>query len=483
MLTKIAACYIRVSTDDQLEYSPDSQISKIKEYALKNGYVIPDEYIFVDEGISGRKAEKRPEFMKMIGTAKQKPKPFDAILLWKFSRFARSREDSIVYKSMLRKQYNIDVISVSENIGDDKMSILVEALIEAMDEFYSVNLAEEVTRGMTQRVMKGLPICAPAFGYNIKDKNYYPNEQEAPIVLEIFTRYAEGDGMRNIAIDLGRRGIRTRHENAPDNRFIEFMLNNPLYIGRLRWSQNGVRAVSKRDYSNENVIIIDGHHEAIISDELWEKVQERLRSEKQMYSKNAKKGQPIPHMLKGLVKCSSCGGTLAIRGRSKKGNVPVLGCCNYSSGRCHTSNGILLPLLEGAVIEGLRQAIGSNSFTISPERRKVETNTPDYDRLIALEERRMERSKQAYLAEIDTLEQYAQNKKEIEAKIAELESLKNAATVPTNYTALTQRAMDVLEFLTKDDVTPEAKNEALRTIIDKIVFDKANNSVALYFYD
>ena len=66
----------------------------------------------------------------MIGTAKLKPKPFDAILLWKFSRFARNREDSIVYKSMLRK-LGIDVISISENVGDDKMSVLIEAMIEA----------------------------------------------------------------------------------------------------------------------------------------------------------------------------------------------------------------------------------------------------------------------------------------------------------------------------------------------------------------
>lgn len=82
--------------------------------------------------------------MRMIATAKKNPKPFDAILVWKFSRFARNRQDSIVYKSMLRKELGIDVISVSEYIGDDKMSIITEAIIEAMDEYYSVNLAEEV---------------------------------------------------------------------------------------------------------------------------------------------------------------------------------------------------------------------------------------------------------------------------------------------------------------------------------------------------
>ena len=85
---QIAACYIRVSTDDQLEYSPDSQLKVILDYAAKNGYIIPEEYIFRDEGISGKRAKNRPEFNRMIALAKDKSKPFSCILLWKFSRFA-----------------------------------------------------------------------------------------------------------------------------------------------------------------------------------------------------------------------------------------------------------------------------------------------------------------------------------------------------------------------------------------------------------
>lgn len=105
---------------------------------------MPKEFIFLDEGISGRNAAKRPAFNEMIALAKRKPKPFDVILVWKYSRFARNREDSVVYKSMLRKDLNIDVVSISEDVGDDKMSVLFEAMIEAMDEYYSINLAEEV---------------------------------------------------------------------------------------------------------------------------------------------------------------------------------------------------------------------------------------------------------------------------------------------------------------------------------------------------
>lgn len=98
---KIAATYIRVSTDEQTEYSPASQLKKVREWGEAHGYIIPDEYVFVDEGISGKKVTGRDAFRQMIGVAKSKPKPFEAILLWKFSRFARNRDDAVFYKSIL----------------------------------------------------------------------------------------------------------------------------------------------------------------------------------------------------------------------------------------------------------------------------------------------------------------------------------------------------------------------------------------------
>ena len=110
-----AALYIRVSTEDQIELSPDSQRKLLLEYARKNNMIVEDKHIFSDEGISGRKAEKRPNFMKMVALAKSKEKPFTKILVWKFSRFARNQEESIVYKNMLKKD-GVDVISISEPI-------------------------------------------------------------------------------------------------------------------------------------------------------------------------------------------------------------------------------------------------------------------------------------------------------------------------------------------------------------------------------
>ena len=98
---KTAAAYIRVSTDKQTELSPDSQIKVIQEFAKQNNYIVPSEFIYRDDGISGRSAEKRPSFNSMIAAAKQTPPPFSAILVWKFSRFARNQEEAIAkYNSM-----------------------------------------------------------------------------------------------------------------------------------------------------------------------------------------------------------------------------------------------------------------------------------------------------------------------------------------------------------------------------------------------
>ena len=92
-LLRIGSAYIRVSDERQDEYSPDSQLKKIREYAAKEGYIIPDEYVFYDDGISGRSVKKRDDFNRMITLAREKTHPFDKIYVWKFSRFARNQEE------------------------------------------------------------------------------------------------------------------------------------------------------------------------------------------------------------------------------------------------------------------------------------------------------------------------------------------------------------------------------------------------------
>ena len=202
-LLKVGAAYIRVSDERQDEYSPDSQLKKIREYAEREGYIIPDEYVFYDDGISGKSSEKRDDFKRMISIAKEKTHPFDIIYVWKFSRFARNQEESIAFKNLLRKR-GVSVVSVSEPIPEGHYGTLIERVIEWMDEFYLINLGSEVKRGMDERVSRGEHVVPPPYGYIAGEKCYIPDEESgaANIVREIFQRYADGERQKKLAVTI-----------------------------------------------------------------------------------------------------------------------------------------------------------------------------------------------------------------------------------------------------------------------------------------
>lgn len=473
MSMKTAAAYIRVSTDDQIEYSPDSQLKALRDYAKRNDMILPEEFIYIDEGISGRTTSKRPAFNRMIGTAKSKPKPFDVILLWKFSRFARNREDAIVYKSMLRKQLGIEVVSISENVGDDKMSVLIEAMIEAMDEYYSINLAEEVKRGMTEKVSRGEPVSIPAFGYDIKDKNYVPNPETSPIVVSIFSDFLAGCGTREIAQRLNALDVRTSRGGLWENRTVEYILRNPVYIGKIRWNPAGR---TRRDYAQPTIMLIDGHHEPIIEEATFNAVGEKLDEIKALYGRSsAKQNHPSePFMLYGLVQCSNCGATLT---RSAKDSVQ---CYKYAHGKCNVSHHISIRKLNELVLLSLENTLRG---TIPPlyKQRTIESQDPQQQtiQLLAAERRKLERVKAAYEAGIDTLEEYRENKRKITERMQQLESEQPKPRIrkPLN------EYLDILPKLRSPDLTSEEKNMLLRTLIANVVFNRASSSVEIFLRD
>ena len=486
-LLNIGAAYVRVSDERQDEYSPDSQLKKIREFAEKEGYLIPDEYVFYDDGISGKSVRKRESFNHMVALAKEKTHPFDKIYVWKFSRFCRNQEESIVYKSLLQK-VGVSVKSVSEPLPEGPFGSLIERIIEWMDAFYLTNLAGEVTRGMSERMSRGEPVIPAPFGYKNAEKTYLPDEESgsAQIVREIFERYANGEKQREIAVSLGQRGIRTKRGNMPENRWVDYILWNPCYVGKQRWSPDGGRAVCNRDYFNEKIQLWDGNWQPLISQELWDKVQTLLTAQKKAYPKYAKRQQPIDYMLKGLARCSICGGTLAMSSSlSGKSKTRTLQCCNYSRGSCTTSHSITLPKIETAFLQGLEQAVADKQFTIAPpEKPRREAPSVDYDKLIAVEERRLARAKEAYLNEIDDLAQYKQNKEEITAKIEDLKARRDKEVIKEiDVDAFAKKVVGIVEFCKRDDVTESAKNDALHTIIEKVVFEKAKGNLAIYFHD
>ena len=465
---KVAAAYIRVSTDDQLEYSPDSQLEKIKLYAEKNQILLPEEFIFVDEGISGRKTKNRPAFNEMIGLAKCNPKPFDVILVWKFSRFARNREDSIVYKSMLRKERNIDVVSVSEDIGDDKLSILIEAIIEAMDEFYSINLAEEVKRGMTEKAKRGGVLSIPGFGYKVENGEYVIVPEEAEIIRKVFNDYLNKKGFLTIAKELNAMGIKTHRNCKIENRTIDYWLHNMLYIGKICWSPNGKRS---RNYNLEDMIISDGHHEPIIDMETWDKTQERLVKQKEKYGKYYNSDRKdLSHWLTGLLRCEKCGKVLSYQGG-------YFGCSERSRGKCDGVGYIKAEKIANIILNILSEIELPNvELDFAEPNSAREVNINDDNRIISAQiqrlEIRLERVKLAYEDGVDTLEEYKAKKKAITDEIDKLKEMleQTQEEEPKEEVKLNKKELRRLTEVLKDaDVSNMEKNNMARTIFKEII--------------
>lgn len=470
---KTAAAYIRVSTDDQIEYSPDSQLKLLREFAKKNDYILPDEYIFQDDGISGKDIKHRPAFNHMIALAKSEDHPIDTILVWKFSRFARNQEESIVIKNLLRKN-KVEVRSISEPVDPDSaFGSLIERIIEWMDEYYLINLSTEVKRGMTERFERGEIVTPPSFGYDVKDGVYVPNSNEAPYVRKIFDMFLNGVGKLTIARSLGAEGVRTKRGNIPDNRFVAYILENPVYIGKIRWSKDG-RASSTRYHNKDKIITVDGKHKPIIDIETWNAVQEKLESQKRAYKKYQRSEQSVEFMLKGLVRCDSCGATLC---QSVK-DVAVQ-CHNYMKGTCKTSHYISLAKINNAVTEALETAISTMTFEATPKSRPT-SSMPDIDKLIANEMKKLDRVKAAYENGIDTLEEYIENKTKIQAQIKKLQA-EYPQKEKFNKKSYSKKVKSVLDII-KSNASEKEKNEALRSVVDHIILHKPDTSIDIVFY-
>ena len=476
---KTAAAYIRVSTEDQTEFSPDSQLKAIRKYAKEHDMILPDEFVFADEGISGRKTDKRVQFQRMIGTAKLKPKPFDVILLWKFSRFARNREDSIVYKSMLRKQCGIDVVSISEQLSEDKTSVLIEALIEAMDEYYSLNLAEEVRRGMNEKFSRGGVVSQPPFGYRMQDGIFFPDETAAPIVQMIFDDYLAGMPVKQIAVKLNDMGIRSRHGNAFENRTVEYILTNPVYIGKLRRSKTGDRS----DRFHEQDECIDGQHQPIITQAVYEAVQAKRADTKKNYRKYARHGQPVQFMLKGLVRCDNCGATLVM---CQSGASRFLQCNNYNRGKCKVSHAISVTKINPVVLEKIRADLNDQNLRLKLEAQCAPKAPDAASRLPAIierEEKKLLRIREAFEVGIDTLEEYRENKQRITERIAVLrQTLAEEQPPQIDTAAFIGKVRSGLRILEDAGASEIIKNDVLHTFVEKIIFMKPSGRIEIVYH-
>ena len=476
---RIAAAYIRVSTEEQTELSPASQLVEIRKWAGNNGWIVPDEFVFMDEGISGRKVAGRDAFRRLIGTAKSKPKPFDAILLWKFSRFARNRDDAVFYKSVLRKQLHIEVISISEPIAEGKLGILMEALIEAMDEYYSINLAEEVKRGMEEKHRRGELQSTPSFGYSVENNVLVPSEPEATYVKEIFRRFISGEGFYPIAKWLNSIGVRTHRGNPFENRTVEYIIRNPVYIGKLRWNPNGR---SRREFDDPGIVLSDAHHDPLIDNDTWNEAQARVSELKATWKYH---GRPVgcnKDWISGLIRCSSCGATMIFAKPS------YWKCNNYVRGRCRVSQHVSSDLLKQAIILRLQNDLETDipiSFDV------IRARDGGEDELSALRtqrdslSRKLDRLRDAYLAGADTVDEYKSAKEATQQHLADVDdqikrSEKKSATLGTP-AVMKKSIRTALKVICSDKATMEQKYEAAHSIIDYATWNKAENLLQIHY--
>ena len=464
---KTGALYIRVSTEDQAELSPDAQKRLLLDYAKKNNIIVSKDFIF-SESVSGRHVQKRPEFQRMIATAKQPSHPIDVILVWKFSRFARNQEESIVYKSMLKKD-RVDVVSVSEPLIEGPFGSLIERIIEWMDEYYSIRLSGEVLRGMKEKALQHGYQSTPCLGYDAvgHGKPFVINEAEYAMVSYIMDLY-DNQNMDETAI--ARRcndlGYRTKRGNPFERRTVDRILENPFYCGTVIW--NGVE--------------FEGAHEVRLSRERFEKRQELIASRKRPIK--ARNVSTCKHWLSGLIKCSICGATLSYTGNNA---CPYFQCWKYAKGFHKTSVALSVKKAEEAVMDYFDQILSGAEFSYIRKSQPKDNNDLEIERLqkeLSKLEIREKRIREAYESEIDTLEEYKANKERLAASRLKLNSqienlLHDQEEPEIDTEKVLRKIKSVNDILKNPDVEYEEKGLLIRSVVDQIVYDKEEGK--MYF--
>ena len=467
MSSRTGALYIRVSTDAQEELSPDAQKRLLLDYAKKNDIIVSNAFIFA-ESVSGRHAQKRPEFQRMIAMAKQPNHPIDVILVWKFSRFARNQEESIVYKSMLKKD-NIEVVSVSEPLVDGPFGTLIERIIEWMDEYYSIRLSGEVLRGMKEKALKHGYQTSPCLGYEAvgRGKPFVINEAEFAIVSFIMDLY-DNENLDETAI--ARRcnelGYRTKRGNLFERRSVDRILENPFYCGTVVW--NGVE--------------FEGSHETRLSKERYQKRMKLIASRKRpIKSRNV---SACKHWLSGLLKCSVCGATLSYTGNNA---CPYFQCWKYAKGFHKTSVALSVKKAEEAVITYFDQLLAGKDFAYvykglpTDNTQQIEQLQRELSRLSTRESR----IREAYESGIDSLDEYKTNKERLASARLELNTslqslLQDEESRKPDKSDVLREIQSINDVLKNPDVDYEKKGALVRSVVDQIIYDKETGKMSFY---
>ncbi|MGG7175533.1 recombinase family protein [Clostridium neonatale] len=471
---KKVAIYCRVSTTEQAEegYSIGEQKKLLTYECEKNGNTIYK--IYSDEGISGKNIKARPALKELLNDANEGK--FDSVMVWKINRIGRNLKDVLDMVDLFDRN-NITFKSATEPFDTTtpggKMQFQMMALI---GEFERGTIAQNVKMGMMARAREGRWNGNVVIGYDLKlkehttnkkrkDTELVVNEKEAEIVRTIFKMYSQGNGYKAIANYLNKFGYKTKKGNPFSLTAIKDILNNPVYIGKIRYNLRPNWSEKRRKGTSSNPLIVDGKHEAIIEQELWDKVQSMLQTSKGKPSRIYDGEFPLT----GILKCPQCGAGMVIMRTSrtrKDGTKRRLEyyCCgnwkNKGTAICH-SNAIRVDKANDYVFGKLSELLSNDKLVkdivknintdrknkVDPSKDELQKLTKELDKISAKKDKLFE----AFEEDIIT-------KEEFKERVAELQSRER----------LLQEDVNNLKMNVLDDNVQQVSYEVVKETLSKV---------------
>lgn len=371
--------YSRVSTEMQVEgYSLEAQKNCLKKFAEREEMQILDYY--EDAGKSGKSIEGRPAFKKMLSDI-ESGQSVDYILVYKLSRFGRNAAD-ILNSLEFIQTYDVNLICIEEGIDSSQTSgKLLISVLSAVAEIERENILEQTMNGRREKARQGLWNGGPApYGYTLKDNKLYINEDEAELVRLIYKKYVNTTiGYTGIAKYLNLQGIKKvvrtgRMIEEWSAHFINLILENPVYCGKIAYGRRTLEKVKgkKNEYKRINAsdyITVDGLHEPLVSEEVWNKAQEKRQATGKKFV--SKYGKDRTHLLTGLLKCPVCGGSMYANrhcwtkkdGTYKEVGYYVCGKNKHDRGKfCDYKANLKKSVIEPLVIEAVKEVVSEKYF-------------------------------------------------------------------------------------------------------------------------
>ena len=451
--------YTRVSTSIQIDgYSLEAQKSRMKAFALYNDYEIVGEY--EDAGKSGKSIEGRVQFTRMMEDIKSGKDGVSFVLVFKLSRFARNAAD-VLSTLQTMQDFGVNLICVEDGIDSSKdAGKLMISVLSAVAEIERENIRVQTMEGRIQKAREGKwnGGFAP-YGYQLVDGKLFINEEEAVAIRTIFDQYVNttigANGLSKYLENHGIRKIPRQNGKNPlfDAGLIRKILKNPVYNGKIAFGRRTLEKVhgTRNEYKQveqDEYLIAEGIHEAIISDELWQAAQVKLKSQAKKYE-HVNKGKDVrTHLLSGIVKCPICGvgmfGNKCIKKKkdgTKYKDFYYYGCKHRQMMRghkCTFNKQIREELLDDAVAEVIIKIVSNPKFaSIMQEKINMKVDTSEIEKEIDNYQKELRKShstKFKLIEEIDNLDvddrHYKRRKQDLDDrlyrmydKIEELESL------------------------------------------------------------